>query len=212
MILSDKDIKENIEKGRIIIRPQPDYIIQLGACSLDLHMGKDVKIFKYTECPYIDLKDQKSIESIMTDMEISDEKPFVLRPRDFILAITEEYIELPNDLMGRLDGRSSLGRLGLVVHSTAARFDPGWKGKAVMEIGNMGIIPIILYPGIRICSMTFETLTHPVEIPYTKQADHKYAGQDMPLASKIDKEIERQVRLDLKDGSGRKIFEGKKNK
>ncbi len=212
MILSDKDIKANIEKERIIIRPKPDYAVQLGACSLDLHMGKDVKIFKYTECPYIDLKDQKSIESIMADVEISDEKPFVLRPRDFILAITEEYIELPNDLVGRLDGRSSLGRLGLVVHSTAARFDPGWKGKAVMEIGNMGIIPIILYPGIRICSLMFETLTNPVEIPYTKQTDHKYAGQTTPLASRIDKEIERQVRLDLKDGTGRKMFELKSKK
>ena len=212
MILSDKDIKKYIEKGIIVIRPKPNYTIQLGACSLDLHMGKDVKIFRYTECPFIDLKDQKSIESIMADVEISDQKPFVLRPRDFILAITEEYIELPNYLMGRLDGRSSLGRLGLVVHSTAARFDPGWKGKAVMEIGNMGIIPIILYPGIRICSLTFETLTNPVEVPYTKQPDHKYAGQTTPLASRLDKELERQGRLELIDWSGRRIFDVKKKK
>lgn len=212
MILSDKDIKANIEKERIIIRPKPDYAVQLGVCSLDLHMGKEVKVFRYTECPYIDLKDQKSLETIMTDVEVTNEKPFVLRPRDFILAITEEYIELPNDIVGRLDGRSSLGRLGLVVHSTAARFDPGWKGKAVMEIGNMGIIPIILYPGIRICSLMFETLTSSVEVPYTKQADHKYAGQTTPLASRIDKEIERQPRLDLTDSSGKKIFELKSKK
>ncbi len=210
MILSDRDIKESIEKGRIVIRPKPDYSVQLGVCSIDLHMGDDVKIFKYTECPYIDLKDKKSIEDIMSEIKLSDKKPFVLRPRDFILAITEEYIELPNDLMGRLDGRSSLGRLGLVVHSTAARFDPGFKGKAVMEIGNMGIIPIILYPGIRICSMTFETLTQTVEVPYTKQADHKYAGQSTPLASRIDKELEKQSRLELKDNSGKKIFDIRK--
>jgi dCTP deaminase len=90
--------------------------------------------------------------------------------------------------MGRLDGRSSLARLGLVIHVTAARFDPGWKGKAVMELGNLGTVPIVLYSGMRICAMTFESISASSQVPYTEQKDHKYAGQDSATASKINEE------------------------
>ena len=124
----------------------------------------------------------------METIDITNGSPFVIQPREFVLAITEEEITLPNHIMGRLDGRSSLGRLGLVVHSTAGRFDPGWQGKAVMEFGNMGIMPIILYPGMRIAAMTFETLSSEAEIPYLRQKDHKYAGQTKATASKISEE------------------------
>ena len=128
------------------------------------------------------------VDEMMNEIKITNDKPLILRPRDFLIAVTKEEIILPYDIMGRLDGRSSLGRLGLVVHSTAARFDPGWKGKAIMEIGNLGVIPIALYPGIRICAMTFETLSSPSEIPYLRQKDHKYANQNGPQASKVDEE------------------------
>jgi len=189
MILSDRDIKKYIKEGKIKITPKPDFKKQLGPCSLDLHLGGVFKIFKHTECPFIDLKDQKTpIEKIMNTVKISSKKPLILRPHDFVIAATEEEIILSPDIMGRLDGRSSLGRLGLVVHSTAARFDPGWKGKAIMEIGNLGVIPIALYPGIRVCALTFETLSSPSEIPYLKQKDHKYAGQKSPQASRINEE------------------------
>ena len=189
MILSDRDIKKHLAEGKIKITPAPDFEKQLGPCSLDLHLGDLFKVFKHAEYPYIDLGDHKTpIEDLMTEFRVSDNKPLILRPSDFVLAITQEDIELPPDIMGRLDGRSSLGRLGLVVHSTAARFDPGWKGKAIMEIGNLGVIPIALYPGIRVCAMTFETLSSPAEIPYLKQKDHKYAGQSVPCASRINAE------------------------
>ena len=188
MILSDQDIKKYLREGKIKITPEPDFEKQLGPCSLDLHLGDLFKIFKHTEYPYIDLNDNTPIEDLMTEIKISQEKPLIMRPGDFVLAVTEEDIELPADIMGRLDGRSSLGRLGLVVHSTAARFDPGWKGKAIMEVGNLGVIPIALYPGIRVCAMTFETLSSPSETPYLKQKDHKYAGQNAPCASKINTE------------------------
>ena len=125
----------------------------------------------------------------MEEIKIKDDAPFIVQPRDFILAITKESIVLPDDIMGRLDGRSSLGRLGLVIHSTAARFDPGWDGKAVMEIGNLGTMPIILYSGMRICAMTFETLSSSCESPYMKQNDHKYGKQDSPKASKINRDF-----------------------
>jgi len=189
MILSDKDIKKYISEGKIKIDPGPNFEKQLGPCSLDLHLGDSFKLFKHAEYPYIDLNDHKTpIDDIMTEVKITKDKPLILRPRDFVIAVTEENIELSPDIMGRLDGRSSLGRLGLVVHSTAARFDPGWHGKAIMEVGNLGVIPIALYPGIRICAMTFETLSSPSEIPYLRQRDHKYAGQSSPQASKIEEE------------------------
>ena len=188
MILSDKDIKKYIKERKIIIIPEPDFNQQLGPCSLDLHLGNTFKAFKPTQYPYLDLKRKTNFEEIMEGVSIEDDGPFIIQPKEFVIATTKEEIILPDDIMGRLDGRSSLGRLGLVVHSTAARFDPGWKGKAVMELGNLGIMPIILYAGMRICAMTFETLSCSAEIPYLKQKDHKYADQKDAAASKINEE------------------------
>lgn len=189
MILSDRDIKKYMDEGKIRIIPQPNFEKQLGPCSLDLHLGDSFKMFRYTEHPYIDLKNKlNSIESMMDEIQVTVDKPLILRPGDFVIAVTKEEIILSPDIMGRLDGRSTLGRLGLVVHSTAARFDPGFKGKAIMEVGNLGVIPIALYPGIRICAMTFETLSSPAEKPYWKQKDHKYAEQSSATASRIEKE------------------------
>ena len=108
-----------------------------------------------------------------------------MRPGEFVLATTMEHLELADDLLGRLEGRSSLGRLGIVVHSTASIFDPGWVGKPVMELGNIGVMPVALYPGMRICSFTFEQLSTPVEVPYRLKKKAKYVGQSSPDASKI---------------------------
>ena len=186
MILSDRDIKKYLKLGKIKIKPKPNFKEQLGPCSLDLHLGNVFKTFKPTQYPYLDLKRKMDFEECMEEIKVDDGAPFIVQPKEFIIAVTREEIILSDDIMARLDGRSSLGRVGLVVHSTAARFDPGWKGKAVMELGNLGIMPIILYPGMRICAMTFETLSTPAEIPYLKQKDHKYAGQKRPTASKIN--------------------------
>lgn len=188
MILSDKDIKEHISKGIIKITPAPNFEEQLGPCSLDLHLGTNFKTFKLSRYPYLDLKKNINFDELMENIDVDNGSPFVMQPKEFVIAITEEEIILPANIMGRLDGRSSLGRLGLVVHSTAARFDPGWKGKCVMELGNLGIVPIILYPGMRVAAMTFETLSSESEIPYLKQRDHKYAGQSNATASKINEE------------------------
>lgn len=188
MILSDRDIQKSIKEGIIKISPKPDFKKQLGPCSLDLHLGNVFKAFKPSQYPYLDLKREIDFEELMEEIKIKDNAPFIVQPKEFIIAITKEEIILPNDIMGRLDGRSSLGRLGLVVHSTAARFDPGWKGKAVMELGNLGPLPIILYSGMRICSFTFETLSSPSQIPYSKKRDAKYIGQKSPMASKINNE------------------------
>jgi dCTP deaminase len=190
MILSDKDIKAAIQEGRVQVYPAPNYEEQLGPCSLDLHLGNTFKVFRQSQYPYIDLKRKIDLEEVMEEIQVAEDGgPFILQPKDFVLAITKELFTLPNDIMGRLDGRSSLGRLGLVVHSTAARFDPGWSGKAVMELGNMGIMPVVLYVGMRVCALTFETLSSPSETPYGKKETHKYASQEKPQASKIGKEF-----------------------
>ena len=190
MILSDRDIKKYMKAGDIKITPAPNFKKQLGPCSLDLRLGNVFKVFKPTQYPYLDVKRKIDFEEIMEEVKVEDGAPFILQPKAFIIAVTKEDIILPNNIMGRLDGRSSLARLGLVVHSTAARFDPGWSGRAVMELGNLGMMPIVLYAGMRIGAMTFETLSSPVEIPYVKQRDNKYAGQKGPKASMVNREPE----------------------
>ena len=188
MILSDRDIKKYLRERKILIFPEPNFDEQLGPCSLDLRLGNTFKTFRPTQYPYLDLKRKTSFEEVMEQVIVEEGAPFILQPKEFVIAVTKEEFILPDDIMARLDGRSSLGRLGLVVHSTAARFDPGWKGKAVMELGNMGIMPIILYEGMRVCALTFETLSSPAEFPYLKHKDHKYAGQNNSAASKLNEE------------------------
>lgn len=189
MILSDRDIKKYLKEGKIKIKPEPNLEEQLGPCSIDLHLGNEFKIFKPSQYPYLDLKRGTNFEDFMEEVKIKDDGPFILQPKDFLLATTKEELFLDNDLMARLDGRSSLGRLGIVVHSTAARFDPGWEGKAVMELGNLGIMPVVLYSGMRICALTFETLSSPCETSYSKKKGHKYYKQESPKASKINQEF-----------------------
>ena len=190
MVLSDQDIQKTIEEGRIKIDPFPDFEKQLGPCSLDLHMGNVMKVFKTSPYPYLDLKRRIDMESLMEEIVVGKGEPFILQPHDFALALTKEEFDLPNDLMARLDGRSSLGRLGLVVHSTAARFDPGWSGRAVMELGNLGVMPIILYEGMRVCALTFETLSSPAREAYGSSDKRKYTKQsETPNASRINQEF-----------------------
>jgi dCTP deaminase len=190
MVLSDRDIKKYIKEGKIKIKPKPNFEEQLGPCSLDLHLGNVFKIFKPSDYPYLDLKREIDFNDLMEEIKIKDDAPFILQPKAFVLTTTKEEFSLPNNLIARLDGRSSLARIGVVVHLTAARFDPGWQGKAVMELGNLSSMPVVLYAGItRICALTFETLSSPAEIPYLKQKDHSYAKPKSPHASKINKEL-----------------------
>lgn len=185
MILSDGDIKKAIKNGRIKITPAVDAKTQLGSCSIDLRLGKRFRVFNHSKLAYIDPLNPALSEDMMREVTLKNKDRFILQPGDFVLATTIETIGLPGDLVGRLEGRSSLGRLGIVVHSTASIFDPGWKGVVVMELGNLGRMPVALYPGMRICSMTFEELSSPAQVPYTQKKSAKYIGQKAPLASKI---------------------------
>ena len=189
MILSDRDIKKAIAAGRIKVTPAPDYATQLGSCSLDLRMGDEVRVFRHSKISHIDLRQPHSADGMMETFTISEKEPLVLQPGDLVLATTMEWLEVADDLVGRIEGRSSLGRLGIIVHGTASVFDPGWRGKPVMELGNLGEVPVLIYPGMRICAFTFEEVSSPVEIPYYKKKDNKYSGQNDPTASKLVEEV-----------------------
>lgn len=189
MILSDRDIKKALADGRVKVTPAPDFETQLGSCSLDLRLGNEVKIFRHSKIPHIDLRDAKNAEKIMETITITEDEPLVLQPRDLVLATTLEWLEIADDLVGRIEGRSSLGRLGIIVHGTASVFDPGWRGKPVMELGNLGVVPVLLYPGMRICAFTFEEVSSKVDVPYHMKKGNKYAGQENPLASKLSQEF-----------------------
>lgn len=188
MILSDRDIKKALAGGRIRITPKPDLTTQLGSCSVDLRLGRQFRIFDHSKFAFIDPKNPTLAANMMKNVVVKANEPFMLQPGDFVLATTMESLSLPDDLLARLEGRSSLGRLGIVVHSTASVFDPGWRGMIVMELGNMGRMPVALYPGMRICALTFEELTSSADVPYYKKKSAKYVGQNKPEASKIAEE------------------------
>lgn len=204
MILSDRDIKRFVNSDRIKVNPKPDFSEQLGPAGLDFRLGSKFRVFKPTSTPYIDPNNQETQNQNTTVIDVNDSgeqqsllphvtkdgpRSFVLHPGEFVLGETIETIELPDDIAGRLEGRSSLGRLGIVIHSTAGHFDPGFKGKIVLEITNIGMIPVLLYPGMRFCQMVFEAMSSPVEVSYSEKKGAKYAGQTGPSASRIAEEI-----------------------
>src|SRR5208337_1476131 len=184
MVLSDIDIKRYISEGKINITP-PLPPEQLGSCSVDFRLGNEFTVFEHSRHAFIDLRDRTAIQDLMRTIRVPQGEPFILQPREFALAITEETLELDDDVLGRLEGRSSLGRIGIIVHGTAGLFDPGWTGKATLELSNLGRMPVALYPGMRICSFTFEQLSTPSSVPYGKKAGNKYSGQDRPIASRL---------------------------
>lgn len=188
MVLSDRDLKKALKSGRIKISPALDMETQLGSCSIDFRLGNIFRVFEHSRNPYIDSSKKDCSNEITQEVIVKKGENFVMQPGDFVLASTLETIKIAPDLLGRLEGRSSLGRLGIVVHSTASVFEPGWDGKAVLELGNLGRIAVSLTPGMRICAMTFEELSSPAEIPYNKKKGAKYVFQKGPEESRIHQE------------------------
>lgn len=181
MILSDKDIKKALKLGRIQITPKPDFKTQLGPCSIDLHLGNHFAVFKHSKHPYVDLKSPAPTDGIMQAIVVQRGEAFIMQPGDFALATTVENLKLADDIVGKIEGRSSLGRLGIIVHGTASIFDPGWDGKPTMELGNLGVMPVALYPGMRVCAFTFEELSSRAEKPYhTRRTGNIYLKQKDP--------------------------------
>src|SRR3989338_662453 len=188
MILSDTDIKKKLENGEIKIDPMPDLKVALSTVSVDLRLGHDFMVYKTTSSPFIDVKDADTFKDLTELVKKRTDQAFVVHPREFVLAATLESIELPHNLSGRLEGKSSLGRLGIVIHSTAGKVDPGWKGHLVLEITNIGTLPIMIYTEMRICQLLFEQLSSPTSKAYTERETSKYKFQGGTTGSQITQE------------------------
>ncbi len=175
MILPDHEIKKYIKEGRIIIEPLEDPETQIQPAGVDLRLGNEFRTFKIIGTPFIDTK---NMTENYTEMHvIPNSKPFIIHPHEFVLGKILEYIKIPSDIMGSVDGRSSLGRLGVVVHTTSASVNPGWEGNLVLELTNVGKMPVALYPGMRVCKIAFHRLSSPSERPYNVRKESKYHKQ-----------------------------------
>lgn len=181
MVLSDHSIKEQLLQGRIRIEPLDPEDIQPS--SVDLHLGGHFQVFRNSRYPYIDPSREQ--DGLMELVEASAEDPFVLHPGEFVLGTTIERIVLPADIVARLEGKSSLGRLGLLIHSTAGYVDPGWDGRLTLELSNVANLPIVLMPGMAIGQISFSHMTTAVDRPYgTPGLGSKYQGQNDVTSSR----------------------------
>lgn len=191
MRLCDKDIKKHLAAGDIKIVPAPSEQ-SISGVTVDVRLGNKFRVFNGHLAPYIDLSGPKhdvqaALDKVMSDeIEIDDDKAFFLHPGELAIAVTHESITLPGNMVGWLDGRSSLARLGLMVHVTAHRIDPGWSGNIVLEFFNSGKLPLALKPRMKIGALSFELLSDFAEKPYNARNDAKYRGQDGAIGSRID--------------------------
>lgn len=189
MILSDKDVKAYLKSGKLKIEPL-DIDEQLMPIGVDLRLGNEFMLFKMNRKSHIDPSKKEDLSSTTHLVKVEEGKAFMIHPGEFVLGMTKEYVELPDDLAARIDGRSSLGRLGIIVHSTAGHCDPGFTGRLTLEISNIGKLPVALYPGMKFCSLIFEKTTTPVERSYKRIG--KYVGAKSPEVSKISEEFEKE--------------------
>ena len=182
MILSDRDIKKYMEEGKITISPyDPTY---LQPASIDLHLDTTFLLFDTVNQHVIDVKEP--VDNLMRRVEISGDTPFVLHPGEFALGMVSEEIGVGNDVVGRLEGKSSVGRLGIIIHATAGYLDPGNKLKMTLELSNIGSLPVKLYAGMPIAQMSFSPLSSECEKPYgSKHLTSKYYGAKEPQASQM---------------------------
>lgn len=187
--LPDWVIKEYVKKGIIKIDPLPkDWEKSVDEITIDFHLGNKLRIFTGDGWDIIDTKHttKAEMESMMKLIELKPGQPFVLSDKDFVIATTKEKLTLPSDIVGHLHGKSSLARLGIAVHSTAARFDPGWDGHPVLEFGTfLKGKRVVIYEGSPICAFSFEKLAAPVNRSYKKSPNNRYGGSDMPQVSNL---------------------------
>jgi dCTP deaminase len=187
-VLSDRDIRAALEGGGVKIEPYD--AADLQPSSVDLHLDRSFRVFRNNRYPYIDVRaPQPDLTELLT---IADDEPFILHPGEFVLGQTLEWVELPDDLVARLEGKSSLGRLGLLIHSTAGYVDPGWKGNLTLELSNVANLPIALYHGMRIGQISFFRMSSPVERPYgSPELRSRYQGQTEPTASAFHQDFQK---------------------
>ena len=181
MVLSDRSIKEALAKGRLIIEPLGEDCVQPS--SVDLHVDQYFRVFRNHSQRVIDVREAQ--EDLTELIDVGTDAPMILHPGEFMLGATTERVGLPDDIVGRLDGKSSLGRLGLVIHSTAGFIDAGWDGHITLELSNVANLPITLYPGMKIGQISFLRMTTPADSPYgSASVGSKYQGQRGPTPSR----------------------------
>jgi dCTP deaminase len=182
MILSDHSIKESIAQGRIVMTPYDESLVQ--PASIDIRLDGRFRVFRNYKYSCID---PKALQQDLTELvEVGDDEPFIVHPGEFILGNTVERIKLGDDLVARLEGKSSLGRLGLIVHATAGYIDPGFEGNITLELSNVANLPIRLYPGMKVGQISFFAMSTPADRPYGHpELGSKYKGQTAPTASRM---------------------------
>ena len=187
--LPDWVIKDYIKKGIIKINPLPkDWEKCVDEVTIDFHLGNKLRVFSGDGWDIIDTKHttKEEMEKMMKYIELKPGQPFILTDHDFVIATTAEKLTLPDNIVGHLHGKSSLARLGVVVHSTAARFDPGWDGHPVLEFGTfLKGKKLVIYEGAPICAFSFEKLSASVERSYKASPNNRYGGSDMPKVSNL---------------------------
>lgn len=186
MKLSDQDIQKRMDEGSIQIDPMEK--AKLGPVSIDLTLDRRFLYFRHEQLAVIDVEKGLSDQDPMAQLEVPEGETFILQPKSFALGATAERVKIPSDLVGWLDGRSSLARIGLMVHATAHTLEPGWNGVITLEFFNAGNVALALRPGMRVCAVSFEPLSSPAANPYDKKAGAKYVGQSGPVASRVGKD------------------------
>ncbi len=180
MVLSDRDIRAAIVAGRIVVDPYDPAPVQ--PASRDIRLDHRFRVFRSTKHPYIDLAHP---QDDLTELVEANDGPFILHPGEFVLGSSRERVRLSDDLVSRVEGKSSLGRLGLLIHSTAGFIDPAWDGCITLELSNVNTLPITLYPGMRVGQLSFFELSSPAERPYgSPELGSRYQGQSGPTPSR----------------------------
>jgi dCTP deaminase len=186
VVLSDRTITRLLEEGRIEIDPYDSGLLQPS--SVDVRVDRYFRVFRNNLYPFIDVK---QAQEDLTELVEVDGDPFILHPGEFVLGSTLERVRLPDDLVARLEGKSSLGRLGLLIHSTAGFIDPGWDGHVTLELSNVANLPITIYPEMKIGQLSFMELTEAAASPYGSGAiGSKYQGQKGPTPSRYYRNFE----------------------
>src|SRR5690606_40942378 len=185
MILSDRDIAERLRRGDLEITPLDDPELQIQPASVDLRLGSSFVVYQLPHVPFIDSRDPDAVTRYTDEIRIAEGESFVLHPGEFALGSTIERVKIPADLVARVEGRSSIGRLAIVVHATAGFIDPGFEGEITLDLSNLGRCPVKLYPGMRISQVVFQTMVSPAERPYGTARGSKYQGQAGPVASRL---------------------------
>jgi dCTP deaminase len=182
VVLSDRTIRAEIDAGRIVIEPYDANLVQPS--SVDVRVDNRFRVFNNARYPYIDVR--QPMEGLTELVEVSGGEPFILHPGEFVLGQTLERVTLPDDVVARLEGKSSLGRLGLLIHSTAGFVDSGFSGNLTLELSNVANLPITIYQGMPIGQISFMRMDGPVERPYgSRDKGSKYQGQAEPTPSRF---------------------------